>query len=84
MLTSTEPWDEFRPMVTERFFIRYSNSRPSSRATAGSDNPLTTAIIHGTGSNVRIWSKPALEGKAQIGGSEEFGNRVNPETGNPI
>lgn len=34
MLTSTEPCDELRPMVTERFFIRYSNSRPSSRATA--------------------------------------------------
>lgn len=34
MLTSTEPCDELRPMVTERFFMRYSNSRPSSRATA--------------------------------------------------
>ena len=33
-LTSTEPCDEFRPMVTERFFIRYSNSRPSRRSIA--------------------------------------------------
>ena len=33
MLTSTEPCEEFRPMVTDLFFIRYSNSRPSSRAT---------------------------------------------------
>ena len=45
MLTSTEPCDEFRPMVTDLFFIRYSNSRPSSRATADPDIPLTTAIF---------------------------------------
>lgn len=45
MLTSTEPCDEFRPMVTERFFIRYSNSRPSSRATTDPDIPLTAIFI---------------------------------------
>ena len=45
MLTSTEPCEEFRPMVTDLFFIRYSNSRPSSRATADPDIPLTTAIF---------------------------------------
>lgn len=46
MLTSTEPCEEFRPTVTERFFIMYSNSRPSSRAT-GPDDPLTTAMLGG-------------------------------------
>lgn len=45
MLTSTEPWEEFRPIVTDLFFIRYSNSRPSSRATADPNIPLTTAIF---------------------------------------
>lgn len=39
MLTSTEPCEELRPMVTERFFMRYSNSRPSSRATAAAAVP---------------------------------------------
>lgn len=34
-------------MVTDLFFMRYSNSRPSSRATADPDIPLTIAIFKG-------------------------------------
>lgn len=58
MLTSTEPCDELRPMVTERFFMRYSNSRPSSRATAAA----AAAILASEGAG-----RPPLRPSARTG-----------------
>lgn len=59
MLTSTEPCDELRPMVTERFFMRYSNSRPSSRATAAA---AAAAILASEGAG-----RPPLRPSARTG-----------------
>lgn len=59
MLTSTEPWEEFRPIVTDLFFMRYSNSRPSSRAIADPNIPLTTAIFQSEvfGADFEVWKE---------------------------
>lgn len=66
MLTSTEPWEEFLPTVTERFFIRYSNSRPSSRATADPDTPLTAIFLIRTALGVDL---PLQSGCRRIKGA---------------
>lgn len=60
MLTSTEPCDELRPMVTERFFMRYSNSRPSSRATAAAAAAAAILASEGAG-------RPPLRPSARTG-----------------
>lgn len=65
MLTSTEPWDEFRPIVTDLFFMRYSNSRPSSRAIADPNIPLTTAIFQSkvSGADFDVWKEQEFSDK---------------------